>query len=208
MSMITGIYSNAMCLRSEKDPPLHRSSVRLKWSCSRNAIYIHVRVYTTQRSPILAEQPLKACTWPQDAPASLHLLKKYIHMPHNTLRHHSKTPPPTDHLQSSSDDAADDIRVEQVWMVLGQLDKLGQRVLVKHKRELVVLLVPAGHRGNHTNESLKTDLHNCQKDTGISTARYVLKVSRFRPHCSSNHKHGALPIIILQSAKYVVVSVG
>lgn len=62
------------------------------------------------------------------------------------------------HFQCSPDDPTDDVGVEEVRMVIRQLHKVCEGVLVHNERELVPLLVPVGHRWNHTKESLEANL--------------------------------------------------
>lgn len=65
------------------------------------------------------------------------------------------------HLQRASQHAAEDIRIPQLVLrpgVVRQLDKVGQRVLIKHQRELLAVARPVGNGGCDIEEDLEADL--------------------------------------------------
>lgn len=65
------------------------------------------------------------------------------------------------HLEGAAQHAAEDVGVPQLVLgaaVVGQLDKVGQRVLLEDERELLRVAGPVGYGGRYVEEDLEPDL--------------------------------------------------
>ena len=64
------------------------------------------------------------------------------------------------HLQCTPDNTTDDVRVEQVWVVVRQLNKVRERVLVQNEGEFISFLVPVCNSWNNPQECLESNLRS------------------------------------------------
>lgn len=65
------------------------------------------------------------------------------------------------HLQRAAQHAAEDVRVPQLVLstaVVGELDKVGEGVLLEDKRELLAVAGPVRYGGGYVEEDLEADL--------------------------------------------------
>ena len=81
---------------------------------------------------------------------------------HYQTQHITHTDDPY-HFHGTSDDPTHDVGVEKVRVVLRQLHKVCEWVLVQDEGELVPLGIPVGHGRHYTKEALEANLDRYTK---------------------------------------------
>lgn len=82
-----------------------------------------------------------------------------------------------DHLEGAAQHAAEEVRVPELVLgaaVVGQLDEVGQGVLLEHQRELLAVARPVRHGRCDVEEDLEADLFCRRDDKEVSTFGFAL----------------------------------